>query len=43
MEMVSLDALKCSRSMAGKNFPNFELLDFRIASQFGGTESPNRG
>ena len=32
-EMVdSLDELKSSRSIAGKNFPNFEMLDARIAS-----------
>ena len=33
MEMVdSLEELKSSRSIAGKNFPNFEMLDARIAS-----------
>ena len=33
VEMVeSVDELKSSRSTAGKNFPNFELLDARIAS-----------
>ena len=33
MEMVdSLDELKSSRSIAGKNFTNFEILDARIAS-----------
>ena len=33
MEMVdSLDELKSSRSVAGKKFPNFELLDAKIAS-----------
>ena len=33
VEMVdSLDELKSSRSIAGKNFPNFEMLDARIAS-----------
>ena len=33
MEMVdSLDELKSSRSIAGKNFPNFEMLDAKIAS-----------
>ena len=33
MEMVdSLDELKSSRSTAGKNFPNFDMLDARIAS-----------
>ena len=32
-EMVkSLDELKSSRSFAGKNFPNFEMLDARLAS-----------
>ena len=32
-EMVdSLDELKSSRSAAGQNFPNFEMLDARIAS-----------
>ena len=28
----SLDELKCSRSVCGKNFPNFEMLDTKIAS-----------
>ena len=28
----SLDELKSSRSVAGKNFPNFEMLDAKIAS-----------
>ena len=33
VEMVdSVDELKSSRSVAGKNFPNFEMLDARIAS-----------
>ena len=33
VEMVdSLDELKSSRSVSGKNFPNFELLDAKIAS-----------
>ena len=33
MEMVdSLDELKSSRSVRGKNFPNFEMLDAKIAS-----------
>ena len=33
MEMVdSLEELKSSRSIAGKNFPNFEMLDAGIAS-----------
>ena len=33
VEMVdSLGELKSSRSVAGKNFPNFEMLDPRIAS-----------
>ena len=33
MEMVdSLDELKSSRSIKGKGFPNFELLDAMIAS-----------
>ena len=33
VEMVdSVDELKSSRSIAGKDFPNFELLDARIAS-----------
>ena len=33
VEMVnSLDELKSSRSVDGKNFPNFEMLDARIAS-----------
>ena len=32
MEMVdSLDELKSSRSVYGKDFPNFEMLDARIA------------
>ena len=28
----SMDELKSSRSVAGKNFPNFEMLDAKIAS-----------
>ena len=33
MEMVdSVDELKSSRAIAAKDFPNFELLDARIAS-----------
>ena len=33
MEMVdSLDELKSSRSVHGKDFPNFEMLDAKIAS-----------
>ena len=33
MEMVdSLDESKSSRSVAGKNFPKFEMLDAKIAS-----------
>ena len=33
VEMVdSLDELKSSRSVCGKNFPNFEMLDAKIAS-----------
>ena len=33
MEMVdSLEDLKSSRSVSGKNFPNFEMLDAKIAS-----------
>ena len=28
----SLEEVKSSRSTAGKNFPNFEMLDARIAS-----------
>ena len=33
VEMVgSLDELKSSRSVYGKNFPNFEMLDAKIAS-----------
>ena len=28
----SMEELKSSRSVAGKNFPNFEILDVRIAS-----------
>ena len=34
MEMVdySLDELKSSRSVCGKDFPNFEMLDAKIAS-----------
>ena len=33
VEMVdSVDELKSSRSIAGKNFPNFEMLDAKIAS-----------
>ena len=36
VEMVdSLDEVKSSRSTAGKNFPNFEMLDARIASALG--------
>ena len=32
VEMVdSLDELKTSRSVCGKNFPNFEMLDAKIA------------
>ena len=32
-EMVdSLDELKSSRSVIGKNFPDFEMLDAKIAS-----------
>ena len=27
-----LGELKCSRSASGKNFPNFEMLDAKIAS-----------
>ena len=27
-----MDELKFSRSVAGKNFPNFEMLDAKIAS-----------
>ena len=35
MEMVgSVDELKSSRSIAGKHFPNVEMLDARIASAF---------
>ena len=30
--VVSLEELESSRSIAGKNFPNFEMLDARIAS-----------
>ena len=30
--VVSLEELKSSRSVSGNNFPNFELLDVRIAS-----------
>ena len=33
MEMVdSVDELKSSRSVCGKDFPNFEMLDAKIAS-----------
>ena len=33
VEMVdSLDELKSSRSVCGKNFPNFEMLDAKIVS-----------
>ena len=33
VEMVdSLDELKASRSVSGKNFANFEMLDAKIAS-----------
>ena len=33
VEMVhSMEELKSSRSVAGKNFPNFEILDSKIAS-----------
>ena len=33
MEVVdSLDELKSSRSVCGKDFPNFEMLDAKIAS-----------
>ena len=33
MEMVdSVDELKTSRSIEGKDFPNFEMLDAKIAS-----------
>ena len=33
VEMVdSLDDLKSSRSIASKDFPNFEMLDVRVAS-----------
>ena len=33
VEMVdSLDELKSSRSVYGKDFPNFEMLDAKIAS-----------
>ena len=33
VEMVdSLDELKSSRSIAGKNSPNFDMLDAKIAS-----------
>ena len=33
VEMVdSLDELKSSRSVCGKDFPNFEILDAKIAS-----------
>ena len=33
VEMVdSLEELKSSRSVCGKNFPNFEMLDAKIAS-----------
>ena len=28
----SMDGLKSSRSVCGKNFPNFEMLDAKIAS-----------
>ena len=49
VEMVgSVDELKSSRSIEGKDFPNFEMLDARIASalnksQSGGTECSERG
>ena len=33
MELVdSFDELESSRSVCGKNFPNFEMLDAKIAS-----------
>ena len=33
LEIVdSMDELKSSRSVCGKNFPNFEVLDAKIAS-----------
>ena len=32
MAQCSGDGFKSSRSIAGKNFPNFEMLDARIAS-----------
>ena len=33
MEMIdSLDELKSSRSVYGKDFPNFEMLDAKLAS-----------
>ena len=33
MEMVdSLDEFECSGSIEGEDFPNFEMLDARIAS-----------
>ena len=35
VEMVaSVDELKSSRSLVGKNCPNFEMLDAKIASAF---------
>ena len=35
VEMVdSLEDLKSSRSVCGKNFPNVEMLDAKIASEF---------
>ena len=45
MEAVdSPEELKSSRSASGKNFPNFEMLDAKIASALSrGTESPERG
>ena len=34
VEMVdSVDEIKSSRSVAGKNLPNFEMLDEKIASE----------
>ena len=39
----SLDEIKYSRSVAGKNFPNFDMLDARIASALKRTGSPERG
>ena len=42
MEMVdSMDELKSSRSVAGKNFPNFEMLDAKIASALNKKIIPN--